>query len=798
MKTRFSFLITLPVLIVLGSTLFFLFLPFLADHYLFPRLIEGLPFTEKELSLSRISPWKIRGTLTLADTDRTTLAIPRFELTYTPGSLLQRKISTLLLDSASLQVEMQGGHPVIRGLSIGDSSDTDENSHSPLLLPLAVETIILKNCAITLHRNQQKPITGLVDGRFSLGFLEQPANRKLLVTLSGPLQIRGDLLLHGDLTVQSVDPGYEAVLQLDMPDIGQLGFLSADLQGAWFTGGLSLKSRVRFTQFLDRIIDYSATVELPGLELKKGAFIVKESHPDQPTTLHISGDKDTANFILNNAALAEPEKMAVNLQGEMTLAAGKFNGSGDIFFDKTQSGLDITFTGSHHQARTGIKYALESGAVNIGDTFSISPFKADGDIVLEGAAVTADLKCLIPQITLKTSQTTLVNLSLHLPFQYPLPEKGAAETAGTVNIAEIRYQKVNSGRLKATLRPSQAGIAFTTLLTTPFIPNLQFTCDGSALATTDISAKCRFPATAINSATFPRFLKLPDKLAFTGKLAAVGELYLRKGIPGGELSVDYRDGTLHHGENKLSDINFAVAFPHLPLLQSKPGQLATIGSLSFGKIKLSDARIRFRIEDKQSIFLEKMQAGWCGGNVETGSFTLAGTMQELDTTLYCDRLGFTELLAQFGIDKAEGEGSLNGRLPMIINKQGITFDDGFLFSTPGNSGIVRFNDTRQLRQGIPDIGTSSSLDYTMQALENFSYNWTKLSFNSQKNDLVIAMQLDGKPAAPLPFGYKSGQIVPSDRGPGLQHPIRLDVNFRFPMQDLFHYGKNIQSFMENM
>jgi hypothetical protein len=213
---------------------------------------------------------------------------------------------------------------------------------------------------------------------------------------------------------------------------------------------------------------------------------------------------------------------------------------------------------------------------------------------------------------------------------------------------------------------------------------------------------------------------------------------------------------------------------------------------------LSDARIRFRIEDKQSIFLEKMQAGWCGGNVETGSFTLAGTMQELDTTLYCDRLGFTELLAQFGIDKAEGEGSLNGRLPMIINKQGITFDDGFLFSTPGNSGIVRFNDTRQLRQGIPDIGTSSSLDYTMQALENFSYNWTKLSFNSQKNDLVIAMQLDGKPADPLPFGYKSGQIVPSDRGPGLQHPIRLDVNFRFPMQDLFHYGKNIQSFMENM
>jgi hypothetical protein len=60
------------------------------------------------------------------------------------------------------------------------------------------------------------------------------------------------------------------------------------------------------------------------------------------------------------------------------------------------------------------------------------------------------------------------------------------------------------------------------------------------------------------------------------------------------------------------------------------------------------------------------------------------------------------------------------------------------------------------------------------------------------------MQLDGKPAEPLPFGYQDGQIVTSQEGPGLQHPIRLDVNFRLPMQDLFQYGKNIQSMMEKM
>ena len=96
-------------------------------------------------------------------------------------------------------------------------------------------------------------------------------------------------------------------------------------------------------------------------------------------------------------------------------------------------------------------------------------------------------------------------------------------------------------------------------------------------------------------------------------------------VPAGNLTVDFHDGTLTHGENKLSDINIGIVFPHLPLLQSDPGQLCTIGALDFGKIKLSDARIHFRIEDEQSIFLEKIRASWCGGKVETGSFTLAAT-----------------------------------------------------------------------------------------------------------------------------------------------------------------------------
>jgi hypothetical protein len=795
MRKRFHFFITLPIIMMFAGTLFFLFLPYLLDHYLFPRLIADLPFATKQLSLSRLSPWKIRGTLTMADQDWPTLAVPRFEISYTPSSLLKRKIAVLLFDSASLQIDMRNGQPILRGLPTRDSSRAQEENTPAFILPLAVETIILQNCSITIHRDSLQPILGIIDGSFTLGFLEQPGGRKLLSTLSGQILTKGDLSLSGRLDLQSVDKGYVAELHLQAPDIGQLISLAPGLKELQITGGLFLSGQVSFDRSSNHITGYEATVKSPDLQIRKNNIVLASKAAESPVSLQFSGDMEKVQYSATNIYLAEPEQATIDLAGEMALLDGTFSGSGHMFLARINSAVAVDINGNTQQAQTTLSYKLASDAFTLGEA-SVNSFTADGNINLNGATITATLNGIIPEITLKKNKIKLTNLALQLPFQYPPPL--VSGPPGGIKIDRIHYQNINSGRLQATVRQSPQGAAFTTFFTTPFVPALQLSCDGSATPTADISVHCHFPKTPFNSSTFPRFLDLPKELALYGNLAAAGEFHLTDKGPAGKLNIDIHDTTLTHGENKLSNINMGIVFPRLPLLQSDPGQLCTIGALDFDKIKLSDARIHFRIEDEQSIFLEKMRANWCGGKVETGGFTLAANMKNLETTLYCDRLGFTELLAQFGIDKAEGQGSLNGRLPMVISKQGVIFDDGFLFSTPGNSGIVRFNDTKQLRQGIPDESRSAYLDYSMKALENFEYNWTKLSFNSQKDELLISMQLDGKPAEPLPFGYQNGQIVTSRQGPGLQHPIRLDVNFRLPMQDLFQYGKNIQSMMEKM
>ena len=273
MRKRFHSWVTLLVSIILGGTLFFLFLPYLFDLYISPRLIADLPFTTKELSISRLSPWEMRGTLALADGNGPTLSVPRFDVRYTPTSLLRGKITGLLLDSASLQVDMQDGHPVINGLSGHHPATRQKDSTSLFLLPFGVETINLRNCVITVHRKQQKSVTLLVDGHFSLGYLEQPEKMQLLSTLSGQIQLAGDLNISGELGLESVESGYKAHLQMQATDIGQLSDLFAELKDAQLTGGLFFDGNVSIDQLVNRIIDYQATVKLPGFKFSKNEIV---------------------------------------------------------------------------------------------------------------------------------------------------------------------------------------------------------------------------------------------------------------------------------------------------------------------------------------------------------------------------------------------------------------------------------------------------------------------------------------------------------------------------------------------
>ena len=763
---------TLLLFLLLSVGSFLLFLPYIADTYLFPRIIKDLPFTEKEISLSRVSPWKLRGTITLANSGQDILTLPGIEFNFSPQSILKKRVKNILIEGGTLHLNLDQVN--LEKYDQNLQTPIQKDITLPFLLPFNLDSLAIKNSTIILHRSQKEHhfmINGSLTG-------------DLLTSATAKLRIAGAFTLSSTLNLTQKENGHELLFTISSPDISGITHLFPEVTKFNAKGRLALSGRLQ-TENLTRITELQATTKFFS------------SPSSRPLIITVNGDKETISTEIKNLFIAAPLQSFIDIQGKYSLARKEFTGTGQAKFHAIQPPVKYSFSGKHTLSETEINFTASVDSFSIGEKSPLlfSPIFAQGELNIRAGRSAGNIVGSISRVTLPSQKIAFNNIALSLLPQFLLPDQKNA--AGTFAIDTISYNRIPVGSLEGQVSLNSKGAEFSTLIASTFNPDLQVQCGGTLSIDRQGNVTCRLPKTYIDSTTFPSFFHLPSKFSLFGDLSAEAALSFSDRLTDGNLRLQFNDGTMNISDNRLSSIDMEVTLPDLPRLQSKPGQLCTVGLIQLGNIKLSDAKINFRVENAQSIFIEKSSFAWCDGKVESGSLRLSTTKQEVATTLYCDRLKFTNLLSQFGIEDTEGEGTLNGRLPILISENSIEFDDGFLFSTPGNGGIVRFNNTAQLRRGIGAIDQTPYLDYSMQALENFSYNWTKLTFNSQESDLLIKMQIDGKPAVALPFGYKKGHIVPTKKGQGLQHPIRLDINFLLPLTDLFQYGKNMQSLLEN-
>ena len=97
-----------------------------------------------------------------------------------------------------------------------------------------------------------------------------------------------------------------------------------------------------------------------------------------------------------------------------------------------------------------------------------------------------------------------------------------------------------------------------------------------------------------------------------------------------------------------------------------------------------------------------------------------------------------------------------------------------------------------LTAGLPP-GTvqHAQMDLAREALKDYTYDWAKLRILTEGEDILLKMEFDGKPAAPLPFVYKKeiGGFARIDAGSKGSHfqGIHLNVNFRLPLNEIMQY-----------
>jgi hypothetical protein len=111
-------------------------------------------------------------------------------------------------------------------------------------------------------------------------------------------------------------------------------------------------------------------------------------------------------------------------------------------------------------------------------------------------------------------------------------------------------------------------------------------------------------------------------------------------------------------------------------------------------------------------------------------------------------------------------------------------------------------DTEILTTGIPqDTPQYVQMELARKALEDYDYSWAKLNLTTEGDDLLLNLQLDGKPAKSLPFVYRTdmggfAKVEAGVQGSTFQG-IRLDVNFRLPLNKIMQYKELIQMIQQS-
>ena len=401
------------------------------------------------------------------------------------------------------------------------------------------------------------------------------------------------------------------------------------------------------------------------------------------------------------------------------------------------------------------------------------------------------------------------NVSIHslegsIPWQWP---RSGQERTGKFKISKLKWGKNEIGSFDADIKLKDSAYSLDGAFTHTLLNGLVTNIKGQARITApeyQSNILINMDATPFSSLQLGEFSPSLSGSYINGELGLDGKLMLDANGLKGNMTVMMQNGRFEYPDKNytIDNINFSFLMPSLPDLHSAPAQEIIFDEASVGNLVFKQGKVVWQLESPDSIFIEKGVFSWAGGRVFTNAIRISPAKKEFVVPIFCDRLKLTELLNQFGVTGAEGEGTVSGRIPLLVGKDSIRFEDGFLFSSPGQGGSVKVAAFDVLAAGIPkNTPQFAQVDFAAEALKNFQYNWVKLLLNSEGEELIMQMHMDGKPVQLLPFSYdtQTGLLQRvDDNSQGINQPIRLNVNFRLPLNRFIGYSGKIQDIMKKI
>ncbi len=741
------------------------------------------------------------------------LAADSIQLDYSPASLLDGQLDGIKISGMKLRAALDGGKLVFSDFSsLANMPDSGTSPDYDFRIASLPRNIALSHALFYLDMPGQS-----ISIPFGWVAKLEKKSRKLFVRSTlfltdRPIAING--VVTGNGTLQMVR------IKADSFPLDTLSTLFPAIDSllpGWVMGRDTV---------LDFAITFNGTkawdVELNLRQERKKAlapslngFKPRIKSPLLKMTASGKGPKGGLNFFFSAEAVDITKDTL-----QMAASGIDLTGNGTLDFSEQGNGLDLNFI------TTLESLGIEAGEVIFGlpgltipgrlsilkdfkPSIAISPRMEGGFAVSEKYAVSVD------------------NIQFSFPLSLPFDNrhKSGSFAVGTIkckkkSVASARgsFQQTPSGAdLSGTLEipdPGQLARALSPgmdsgtydsgtwgLAKSPMTIAFSLTGGLGSDAMVSASLEYNLPKTAISNGTDDKFNLFSDSEArFSVDAASTGRFYYSQNQLDSRITVALTDGRFSLEEKNLeaAGINTQLTLTDPINLKSLPAQLFTIDRLYYNDINISDVTVSYTVESMASLLVEKAGFHWCNGRVTSGAIRLKSDRNQYDLTLYCDRLRLSELLHQLGSFKAEGEGSLNGRIPVSYGNNLLTFENGFLYSTPGQSGTIKIRGAEILTAGIPKNSPQyAQIDLAREALKNYRYEWAKLYFNTMEDTLKVTMAFDGKPENLLPFVYKKemGGFVRVDASSPGSHfqGIKIDVNLDLPFNRVLKFSKELNS-----
>jgi len=808
---------------LIGILFFVFFLPGFIESSILPKVFQttGIQVT---CNVRRIGiTGADLGDLRIGDANKSPVSVGSVQLNYSPLSLLKKRIDSIVINGLDVKGEIVDGTFVAPGLDwqglLAKQTPDEQSAKEPPgdhQTPFTIGSLKIQNALLTCGFRGQ--------------VYRLPFNLSV-VTKDGmwdSLECRLTLYPHEqEVTLSSqISMSHKAVslkfrshaFQLDkLTDIAQY------LPGLILSGAADIEgdATIRLEPF--KISKFAATCELRNTQIQYNQLAITglqdSEKGNSPIRIEISGEDTQFHVRASNISCVSPAHILVPaLQCDLRLSQDGVESAG--YFEVASCGFDKGHTALLRilaPFRSTGRFSAKFSKTGIWE-FSLSNNPPSGETVspptdCKVRLSTYDVALKTPTVTISGSGEKTNGI-----IRYAVQFTDLVVTGGgtTIKMPSILI----GGDTRLSGNPADGVTATTVLEAKVFdavlsanaselkLPDVALTVKGESGVSSENGLKSRFSfgisPLKIALLDMGNFVPAAAGTSFEGVLELDGNLLYDRGAMQCSLNTGIRNSTLEMKSKGITieGVDITLSAPDLFTMRSASGQRLLFKKASFGKLALYDGVIEFQIDSPQSVFVENCEFKWCNGYVYTQSSRFSFDKSSYNIILLCDRLSLTGVLEQFNIAKAEGIGTVSGRLPLKYEDGNISFGNGFLFSAPGDGGIIHVKVMDVIENvGIPqNTPQYSQIDFTNAVLKDFSYNWVKITLSSKEDDVVLQMSIDGKPMHPLPFAYNRNigsfsRIEATGKG-GIQNPVHLDINFRLPLDKVMYYGKNVNDIIQ--